>query len=152
MSIETKLAELGLTLPDIPKPIGNYRPAKVIGSLVMTSGQTARINGVRNYVGTIGAEVSLDEGHLSARDAALNTLACMKSAIGDLDRIAEIVKLTGYVNAVPGFEDQPSVLNGASDLYVKLFGDAGAHVRVAVGVSSLPGNASVEIEVTAALR
>jgi len=152
MSIESKLAELGLALPEMPKPIGNYRPAKRIGNLIMTSGQTARINGVRNYVGVVGAGVSEEEGYLSARDSALNTLACIKSVIGDLDQIAEIVKLTGYVNAVPDFGNHPAVLNGASDLFVKLFGEAGAHVRVAVGVSSLPGNASVELEVSAALR
>jgi enamine deaminase RidA (YjgF/YER057c/UK114 family) len=118
----------------------------------MTSGQTARINGERRYVGQIGTDVTDDEGYLSARDAALNCLACLKSLVGDLDEIAEIAKLTGYVNCTPGYANHPAVLNGASDLFRELYGDAGAHVRAAVGVSSLPGNASVEIEIMALLR
>ena len=152
MNIESRLAELGLALPSPPSPMGNYRPAKLIGGTVMTSGQTARINGVRRYVGQVGAQVSEQDGYLSARDSALNCLACIKWLVGDLDKVVEIVKVTGYVNCVPEFANQPAVINGASDLFENLFGEAGAHARVAVGVNALPGNASVEIDVLALVR
>jgi enamine deaminase RidA (YjgF/YER057c/UK114 family) len=146
MSVERKLAALGLALPDPPKPVGNYRPARRAGGLIFTSGQTARINGVRRYVGKVGLEVSEPDAYLSARDAALNCLACIKTLTGDLDRVEEIVKLTGYVNCVDGFVSQPAVLNGASDLLEKLFGEAAPHARTAVGVNALPSNVSVELE------
>ena len=144
--IEKKLARLGLELPQPPVPVGNYLPAARAGHLVFTSGQTARINGVRRYVGVVGQEVSQADAYLSARDATLNCLACVKQAVGSLDRVKRVVKVLGMVNAVPGFTDQPKVINGCSDLFVEVFGDRGRHARSAVGFGSLPRNITVEIE------
>jgi enamine deaminase RidA (YjgF/YER057c/UK114 family) len=146
MSVEEKLLALGLELPDPPKPVGNYRPARRVGNLVFTSGQTARINGVRRYVGKVGKDISDEEAYLSARDAVLNCLACVKWLVGDLDRVRGVVKATGFVNCVDGFQQQPAAINGASDLIEKLWGEAGAHARSAIGVNALPSNASVELE------
>ncbi len=146
MSIESKLIALGLALPDVPKPVGNYRPAKRVGSLVFTSGQTARINGVRRYVGKVGREVSDEEAYLSARDAALNCLACAGWAAGGVDHIVQVVKVIGFVNCVDGYDKQPAAINGCSDLMERLFGEAGAHARSAIGVNALPSNVSVELE------
>ena len=152
MSIEEKLASMGLALPNLPNPVGNYRPAKRVGDLVFTSGQTARINGVRRFVGKVGREVSDDDAYLSARDATLNCLACAGWAAGGVDRIRQVVKLTGFVNCVDGYEKQPAVINGASDLIEALFGEAGAHARTAVGVNALPSNVSVELEIIFEVR
>jgi enamine deaminase RidA (YjgF/YER057c/UK114 family) len=145
MRIEKRLARLGLELPQ-PVPVGNYLPAARAGHLVFTSGQTARINGVRRYVGVVGQEVSQADAYLSARDATLNCLACVKQAVGSLDRVKRVVKVLGMVNAVPDFEDHPKVINGCSDLFVQVFGERGKHARSAVGMGSLPGQISVEIE------
>ncbi len=147
MTLEDKLAAMGLALPTVPKPVGNYRPAKRVGNLVFTSGQTARINGIRRFVGKVGVEVSDEDAYLSARDAALNCLACAGWAAGGVDRIRQIVKVTGFVNCIDGYDKQPAVINGASDLIQALFGDAGAHARSAIGVNALPSNVSVELEV-----
>jgi enamine deaminase RidA (YjgF/YER057c/UK114 family) len=147
VTLEDKLAAMGLALPTVPKPVGNYRPAKRVGNLVFTSGQTARINGIRRFVGKVGVEVSDEDAYLSARDAALNCLACAGWAAGGVDRIRQIVKVTGFVNCVDGYDKQPAVINGASDLIQALFGDAGAHARSAIGVNALPSNVSVELEV-----
>lgn len=152
MSIEEKLASMGLALPNLPNPVGNYRPAKRVGDLVFTSGQTARINGVRRFVGKVGREVSDDDAYLSARDATLNCLACAGWAAGGVDRIRQVIKLTGFVNCVDGYEKQPAVINGASDLIEALFGEAGAHARTAVGVNALPSNVSVELEIIFEVR
>jgi enamine deaminase RidA (YjgF/YER057c/UK114 family) len=146
MKIEEKLRTLDLELPQPPQPVGNYRPARRVGSLVFTSGQTARLNGVRRYVGKVGKEVSQEDAYLSARDSALNCLACVKWIVGDLDRVRGVVKALGFVNCVDGFEHQPAVINGASDLIEKLWGEAGAHARSAIGVNALPSNVSVELE------
>jgi enamine deaminase RidA (YjgF/YER057c/UK114 family) len=146
MAIEERLAELGLALPNPPVPVGNYTPAVRTGNLVFTSGQTARINGVRRYVGMIGRDVSMEDAYLSARDSALNCLACVKVVVGSLDRIVRVVKVVGFVNAVEGFVEQPAVINGASDLLMTLFGERGRHARSAVGVRSLPSDLSVELE------
>jgi enamine deaminase RidA (YjgF/YER057c/UK114 family) len=145
-AVEEKLASLGLELPSQPTPVGNYLPACRSGALVFTSGQTARIDGVRRYVGVVGRDVTPEEAYLSARDAALNCLACIKQAVGSLDRVRRVVKVLGFVNCVDGYERQPAAINGASDLLVELFGDAGRHARSAVGVRSLPSNVSVELE------
>ena len=147
MTIQEKLDSLGLALPSVPNPVGNYRPAKRVGALVFTSGQTARINGVRRFVGKVGRDVSDEDAYLSARDAALNCLACAGWAAGGVDRIVQVVKVTGFVNCVDGYDKQPAVINGASDLIESLFGAAGAHARSAIGVNALPSNVSVELEV-----
>lgn len=147
MTIQEKLDSLGLKLPSVPNPVGNYRPAKRVGALVFTSGQTARINGVRRFVGKVGRDVSDEDAYQSARDAALNCLACAAWAAGGVNHILQVVKVTGFVNCVDGYEKQPAVVNGASDLIEALFGPAGAHARSAIGVNALPSNVSVELEV-----
>lgn len=146
MTVEDRLAGLNLALPEPPKPVGNYLPAAQVGNLVFTSGQTARINGVRRYVGTVGKEVTPEEAYLSARDAALNCLACVKQAVGSLDRVKRVVKVLGFVNCVEGYDQQPAAIDGASDLLERLFGEAGRHARSAVGLRALPSNVSVELE------
>jgi enamine deaminase RidA (YjgF/YER057c/UK114 family) len=150
--VEKKLAALGLELPSLPQPVGNYLPAARVGNLVFTSGQTARINGVRRYVGVVGQEVSQADAYLSARDATLNCLACVKQAVGSLDRVKRVVKVMGFVNAGREFDRQPAAIDGASDLLEKLFGEAGRHARSAIGLSSLPSNVSVEIELIVEVR
>ncbi len=152
MRIEKKLAALGLELPQPPVPVGNYLPAARAGNLVFTSGQTARIDGVRRYVGVVGQEVSQADAYLSARDAMLNCLACVKQAIGSLDRVKRVVKVVGFVNAGRDFGAQPAAIDGASDLIEKLFGEAGRHARSAIGLSSLPSNVSVEVELIVEVR
>jgi enamine deaminase RidA (YjgF/YER057c/UK114 family) len=152
MRIEKKLAKLGLELPAPPQPVGNYVPAARVGNLVFTSGQTARIDGVRRYVGVVGQEVSQADAYLSARDAALNCLACVKQAVGSLDRVKRVVKVVGFVNAGRDFAGQPAAINGASDLLEELFGGVGRHARSAVGLSSLPSNVSVEVELVVEVR
>jgi enamine deaminase RidA (YjgF/YER057c/UK114 family) len=147
MSIEEKLRAVGLQLPETPMPVGNYRPAKRAGALVFTSGQTARLNGVRRYVGKVGLEVSDEEAYLSARDSVLNCIACAAWAAGGADKIRDVIKVTGFVNCVDGYEKQPAVINGASDLLIELFGPSAAHARSAIGVNALPSNVSVELEV-----
>ncbi len=145
--IEARLAELGLELPEQPTPVGNYMPAARMGNLVHTSGQTARINGVRRYVGVVGRDVSADDAYLSARDSALNCLACVKQVVGSLDRVTRVVKVVGLVNVGGGdFTAHSAIIDGASDLLVKLFGEAGRHARSDVGLPSLPSNVSVEVE------
>jgi enamine deaminase RidA (YjgF/YER057c/UK114 family) len=146
MTVEERLAGLNLALPEPPKPVGNYLPAVWVGNLVFTSGQTARINGVRRYVGTVGKDVTPEEAYLSARDAALNCLACVKQAVDSLDRVKRVVKVLGFVNCVEGYDQQPAAINGASDLLERLFGEAGRHARSAVGLRALPSNVSVELE------
>ena len=150
--IEKKLAKLGLELPPQPVPVGNYLPAARVGNLVFTSGQTARIDGERRYVGVVGQEVSQADAYLSARDATLNCLACVKQAVGSLDRVKRVVKVVGFVNAGRDFATQPAAINGASDLLEQLFGAAGRHARSAVGLSSLPSNVSVEVELIVEVR
>ena len=150
--IEKKLAKLGLELPPQPVPVGNYLPAARVGDLVFTSGQTARIDGERRYVGVVGQEVSQADAYLSARDATLNCLACVKQAVGSLDRVKRVVKVVGFVNAGRDFATQPAAINGASDLLQELFGEAGRHARSAVGLSSLPSNVSIEIELIVEVR
>jgi enamine deaminase RidA (YjgF/YER057c/UK114 family) len=146
MGVEDRLAEMGLALPQPPVPVGNYRPARRTGNLILTSGQTARINGVRRYVGKVGKDVTPEEAYASARDAALNCLACIKLVAGSLDRVTQVVKVLGFVNCVDGYEQQPAAINGASDLLEKLYGERGAHARSAIGVNALPSNVSVELE------
>ena len=152
MDIEKKLAALGLELPQPPVPVGNYLPAARVGNLVFTSGQTARINEERRYVGVVGQEVSQGDAYLSARDATLNCLACVKHVVGSLDRVKRVVKVMGFVNAGREFDHQPAAINGASDLLEQLFGEAGRHARSAIGLSSLPSNVSVEIELIVEVR
>ena len=147
MKIEERLRTLGLTLPPAPAPGGNYAAAKRVADLVYLSGViSANADGV--IAGVVGQERSVEEGYAAARACALMQLAVLRKELGTLDAVAEIVTLNGYVNAVPGFPDSPKVLNGASDLLVALFGEAGRHARAAVGVCALPRNATVEVQMT----
>ena len=145
--IEARLAELKLELPDAPAPIANYVPSVVAGKLIFVSGQITRWKGENKFVGKLGRDLSIEEGQQAARLCALNLIAQVRTACGgDLDRLRRVVRLGGFVNCTPDFGKQPQVLNGASDLMVEVFGDAGRHARFAVGVADLPGNVSVEIE------
>lgn len=145
-SIESRLRELGLALPDAPAPVANYVPACQIGDLLFISGQVSRKADGGMIAGKLGGGLDVAQGREAARVCALNILAQAKAALGSLDRIARVVKLTGFVNAVPTFTDHPQVVNGASDLLVEVLGDRGRHTRSAVGMSSLPIDAAVEVE------
>lgn len=142
---EAHLAELGLALPDAPAPAANYVPYHFSGGLLFISGQVSRSadGGIK---GKLGAGLSVEDGQKAARLACLNLLAQVKAALGSLDRVGQVLRLTGYVNAAPDFADQPSVVNGASDLLVAVLGDKGRHTRTAIGVASLPSGFAVEID------
>jgi len=150
MTAEQKLEELALQLPDPPAAGGNYLSAKTIGTLVFLAGAIST-DSAGIITGTVGLDRTLDEGYAAARACALTQLAVLRKHLGSLDAIHEIVSVNGYVNAVPGFPDTPKVINGASDLFVEIFGEAGRHVRAAIGVSSLPRHALVELQMTVAL-
>lgn len=145
-TIEKRLAELGLSLPPAPAPVANYVPTVVTGNLLFVSGQISRAGDGTTLTGKLGAGVDIAKGREAARICALNILAQANAALGSLDRIARIVKLTGFVNAAPAFTDHPQVVNGASDLLVEVLGDRGRHTRSAVGVAGLPLDAAVEVE------
>jgi len=145
------LVELGLQLPPVPTPVAEYVPAKQVGDLVYVSGQGPIQNGRAICVGRVGAEVSLSEAYEAAQLCVLNSLAAVKMVAGSLDRVAEVVHVRGFISSAPGFHDQPKVLNGASELLVRLFGERGRHARAALGTSVLPGNIAVEVEVVVRL-
>jgi enamine deaminase RidA (YjgF/YER057c/UK114 family) len=145
--IEARLKELGLELPAATAPIANYVPFTRSGGLVVVSGQVSVRDGKPEFVGKLGREISVAEGQRAARLCALNILAHAKTACdGDLDRVQRVLRLGGFVNCMPEFTQMPQVVNGASDLMVELFGDAGKHARAAVGVASLPLGVAVEVE------
>ncbi len=149
--VEERLKELGIELPECPKPVAAYVPAALENGFVFASGQTAFVDGKLLYAGKLGGGVSIEEGYESAKIAAIRVIAELKSLVGDLDKIKRIVKVTGYVNSAPDFGAQPKVVNGASELFRAAFGPAGEHARVAFGVGALPDNASVEVDVIAAV-
>lgn len=146
MTHSETMASIGVTLPDVTPPVGSYVPALQAGSLVVTSGQLPMREGILVCTGKVGADVSMEQAAAGASIAVVNALAAVASVIDSIDRVKRIVKLTVFVNSAPGFTDQPKVANGASDLLVKIFGDAGKHTRSAVGVSDLPLGAAVELE------
>jgi enamine deaminase RidA (YjgF/YER057c/UK114 family) len=146
--IETSLSKLNLLLPEAPKPVAAYIPAKQSGKLVFTAGQLPMVNGELISKGLLGQDVDVEEANKAARICTLNALAAIKGVIGDLDRIKQIVRVVGYVASVPTFTQQPAVVNGASELLLEIFGESGKHARSAVGMAVLPLNASVEIELT----
>lgn len=146
MGIEQKIAELGLSLPDVAPPAGSYVPAVVNGNLVFTSGQLPLVDGKLMAEGHVGAEVSAEDANSMAARCVLNALAAIKSVIGNLDRVEQVIKVVGFVSSSPDFTAQPAVINGASDLLGQIFGEAGVHARSAVGVAVLPLNAPVEVE------
>ncbi|WP_430469962.1 RidA family protein [Thalassospira lucentensis] len=144
--IDAHLADLGITLPAATAPVANYVPYVVAGNLVHISGQITMENGDLKFVGKLGKDYQVEDGQKAARLCALNLVAQLKSAIGDLDKVTRVVKLNAFVNSDPAFTDQPKVVNGASDTMVEIFGDAGKHARSAVGVASLPLGVAVEID------
>jgi len=145
-AVEARLAELGLEVPAVVPPLAAYVPAVRSGSYVFTSGQLPLRDGVMATKGRVGAEVSADEAYDLARQCGLNAIAAVKAEIGDLDQVTRVVKAVVYVASAPDFTGQPAVANGASELFGQAFGDAGKHARSAVGVSVLPLDASVEVE------
>ena len=150
-SPETKLAALGLSLPDPVAPGGNYVSAKRVGEIVYLAGAiSAGPEGV--ITGTAGTDRTIEEGYAAARNCALTQLAILKRELGSLEAVAEVLTVNGYVNARAGFPDSPAVINGASDLLVGVFGESGRHVRAAVGVSALPRNALVELQMTVRIK
>ena len=145
--IERRLQDLGIVLPGLPAPGGNFVPAKTVGSVVYLSGViSTNVEGV--ITGTVGLDRTVDQGYAAARACALTQLAVLKHHLGSLDAVKGVVGVNGYVNAVAGFADSPKVINGASDLLVEVLGQAGRHVRAAIGVSALPRNALVEVQMT----
>lgn len=144
--IEDRLAELGLVLPEVAKPVAAYVPALISGNLVFTSGQLPSTAGVLPATGKVGAEVSAEDAKAYARISALNGLAAAASVIGSLDRVTRVVKVVGFVASDPSFTGQSGVINGASEFLGEVFGDAGAHARSAVGVAVLPLDSPVEVE------
>jgi enamine deaminase RidA (YjgF/YER057c/UK114 family) len=145
--IERRLQDLGIVLPGLPAPGGNFVPAKTVGSVVYLSGViSTNVEGV--ITGTVGLDRTVDQGYAAARACALTQLAVLKHHLGSLDAVKGVVGVNGYVNAVAGFRDSPKVINGASDLLMEVLGEAGRHVRAAIGVSALPRNALVEVQMT----
>jgi len=146
-AVESRLAELGLTVPDVVPPVAAYVPAVRTGNYVYTSGQLPMVGGVMPATGKVGGEVTPEQGKELAQACALNAIAAVKSVIGDLDKVVRVVKVVGFVASVPEFTGQPGVVNGASELLGKAFGEAGVHARSAVGVVALPLDAPVEVEI-----
>ncbi|AZM89818.1 MULTISPECIES: RidA family protein [Streptomyces] len=145
--VEARIAELGLTLPEVVPPLATYQPAVRSGAYVYTAGQLPMVQGKLPVTGKVGAEVSAEQAKELAATCALNALAAVKSVVGDLDKIARVVKVVGFVASAPDFTAQPGVLNGASELLGEVLGDKGVHARSAVGVAVLPLDAPVEIEI-----
>jgi len=152
MEIEEKITSLGLQLPEVAKPVASYIPAVQSGNLVFISGQIPFVHGKLLCRGKLGKEIDLEKGYECARIAVMNCIAALKSVIGDLDKVKRIVKITGYVNSAAGFEDQPKVLNGASDLVIEIFGEKGRHSRTAIGTNELPLAAPVEVDLIAEIQ
>ena len=147
MRIESRLKDLNITLPTPPAPVASYVPYVISGNQVFISGQVTLGPKGLEYVGTVGTELTLEDGKAAARLCAINVIAQLKAACGgDLDRVKRVVKVTCFVNAVPGYAQHPEIANGASDLFVEVFGDAGKHARAAVGAGSLPRNVATEVE------
>lgn len=146
-NVEARLQELGIVLPQPPAAGGNYVSAKTLGHMVYLAGViSADSSGI--ITGTIGLDRTVEQGYAAARSCALTQLAALKRHLGSLDAVKSVISVNGYVNAVAGFEDSPRVINGASDLLIEVFGEAGRHVRAALGVSALPRHALVELQMT----
>lgn len=147
MQIEAHLKELGIELPPVPSPAGNYVHAVQTGNLLFLSGKGPKNPDGSTPTGKVGRDFTTQEAYQHARSVGMTLIAVMKEALGDLDRVKRVVKVLGMVNAMPEFGEQPQVINGCSDLFVEVFGDKGRHARSAVGLGSLPGGITVEIEV-----
>ncbi|HTS39461.1 MAG TPA: RidA family protein [Xanthobacteraceae bacterium] len=152
MSAEARLKQLGIVLPNVPTPVANYVPYRLAGNLLFLSGQGPRDEKGQALSGKVGADVSVEEGYKRARLIGLGLLAATRQALGTLDRVEAVLKVLGMVNAVPDFKDHPKVINGCSDLFVEVLGEAGKHARSAVGMGSLPNQISVEIEAVLAVK
>jgi enamine deaminase RidA (YjgF/YER057c/UK114 family) len=152
MSAEERLEQLGIVLPKVPTPVANYVPYRLAGNLLYLSGQGPRDEKGNTLSGKVGAEVTVEEGYKRARLIGLGLLAATRQALGSLDRVEAVLKVLGMVNAVPDFKDHPKVINGCSDLFVEVLGEAGKHARSAVGMGSLPNQISVEIEAVLAVK
>ena len=150
--IEKRLDALNITLPSPPKPVGSYVPVVISGKLAFVSGQIPIKDGKVIHAGKVSKDLSVEDAQVAARLCVINALAQLKTALGSLDRISKIVKVSGFVNSPPEFTDQPKVINGASDLLFEIFGQKGQHARIAVGVSSLPLNSAVEIDLIAEIN
>jgi enamine deaminase RidA (YjgF/YER057c/UK114 family) len=147
MSAEARIKELGLALPQSPKPLGNYVPGVRVGNLLFLSGHgPVRVDGVPAVRGKVGRDLSLEDGYKVARDVGINLLGSARTLLGSLDKVKRVVKVLGMVNSAEGFGDQPKVINGFSDLMVEVFGENGRHARSAVGMAELPMGIPVEIE------
>ena len=145
MRPEMKLEEMGVTLPDAPSPLGAYIPVKVVGNLAFCSGVLPMKDGEITCKGKVGTDVSIDEGKDAAKQCAINVLANLKATLGKLDAVKGVVRIEGYINSSQGFTSQPQVLNGASEFFAEVFGDAGKHSRMVVGVNELPLDAVIEL-------
>jgi enamine deaminase RidA (YjgF/YER057c/UK114 family) len=152
MSAEERLKQLGIVLPKVPTPVANYVSYRLAGNLLFLSGQGPRDENGNNLTGKVGSEVSVEEAYKRARRIGLGLLAATRQALGSLDRVEAVLKVLGMVNAVPDFKDHPKVINGCSDLFVEVLGEAGKHARSAVGMGSLPNQISVEIEAVLAVK
>ena len=152
MSFEAKLVELGITLPPAPKPVATYIPAVRAGDLLFLSGTGPFKDGQIAFAGTLGRDLTVEPGAEAARLTLLNALAMVRQELGTLDRVVRIVRLTGHVASAEGFIQQPAVINGASDLLVQIFGEAGRHARLALGAAELPLNMCIEIELILQVR
>lgn len=152
MNPEAKLAELGLTLPTPPAAAGSYVPTVRTGNLLFCAGTVCMVDGKMTHVGKVGKEHTIESGAKAAEVCVLNALANIKAAAGSLDRVARVVFVGGFVNAVDGFTDSPAVINGASNLLLKVFGDAGKHARTAVSCNGLPKDTTVEVQITVELK
>jgi enamine deaminase RidA (YjgF/YER057c/UK114 family) len=152
MNPEATLTSIGLSLPSSPPPAGSYVPTVRTGNLLYCAGTVCLLNGQMTHTGQVGKEQTIETGKKAAEICALNTLANIKAAVGSLDQVARIVFVSGFVNAIDGFPDSPAVINGASDLFLKVFGDAGKHARAAVAVNGLPRGSTVEVQVVAELK
>jgi len=152
LNVDERLASLGITLPEAPLPVAVYVPSVCSGELLFVSGQLCFSSGALQYRGRVGQEVSLQQGYEAARTAVINSLAIIKQELGSLERVARVLRVTGYVACAPDFYDQPKVVNGASELLQEVFGEKGRHARSAIGVCALPLNSPVEIELTVAYK
>ena len=152
MSFETRLTELGIQLPSPPQPVATYIPAVQAGDLLFLSGVVPFRDGKLALVGKLGTDLTVEQGYEAARIALLNALAIVREELGTLDRVKKVVRMVGHVASADGFVQQPAVVNGASDLLVKIFDDAGRHARVAVGAAELPLDAPVELEIILQVR
>lgn len=151
MRIEQELEKMGFVLPE-PKPLAAYVPAVRSGNLIFTAGQGPTLDGKPKFTGKLGRELTEEQGYQAAQICVVNCLACVKSLIGDLDKVERVVKLLGFVASVDGFTRQPWVMNGASELLIKLFGDRGKHARSAIGTNQLPQGIPVEVEIIVQVR